>query len=151
MTLGPFPSELVNDPQFDELVGRLCSHPQMYVNPVSFGAVCAYLDGFNAARNGGPLIGFQPWLVVRAKDGNNLHWQGLARRLLPTVADDVALPVEERAIRALGRLIAEYLEYRRTNGLTKVFNDYSRWLLRRSWYTGPLRRKPEEGSDYGRG
>jgi hypothetical protein len=139
MALGPFRSEQVYDPQFEELVGSICVRPGMYVHPVSFGAVCAYLDGFDAARSGGPLMGLQPWLVVRANGGNNLHWTGLAQRQLPALPGDGELTAEERSIRALGRLLGEFFEYRRANGLTKVFRDYARWLLRRSWYTGPLR------------
>jgi hypothetical protein len=100
---------------------------------------CAYLDGFNTARSGGPLLGFQQWLVVRANDGNNLHWSALARRLLPDDPAGAESSDEERAVRALGRLLGEFLEYRRANGITKVFHEYTRWLLRRSWYTGPLR------------
>jgi hypothetical protein len=70
--LGPLPSEQVHDPQFEWLVDNICARPQMYVTPATFGAVCAYLSGFDAARNGGPLVGLHPWLVVRAGDGNSL-------------------------------------------------------------------------------
>jgi hypothetical protein len=140
MTLDPFPSELVYDPEFERLVGAICLRPGMHVSPPTYGAVCAYLTGFNAARSGGPLVGLQQWLVVRANTGNNLHWSGLARQQLASDPADAELPDEERAIRALGRLLAEFLEYRRANGVTKVFHEYARWLLRRSWYTGPLRR-----------
>ncbi len=137
MAMGPFPTEQIHDPQFEELVGRLCRHPSNFVNPDTFWAVCAYLDGFDAARSGGPLIGFHPWLVLRMGDGHSLHWPGLARRIVspsPGESEDVH-------ISRLGVLLAEFFEYRRTNGLTKVFRDYSKWLLRRSWYSGPLRDK----------
>ncbi len=145
MALGPFPSEQVPADDFERLVINICAHPQMYVNPPTFGAVCAYLGGFDAARNGGPLVGLHPWLVVRLGDGNNLHWSGLVRRQLPADPDDAGLSDDERDIRALGRLLGEFFAYRQTNGLTKVFRDYARWLVRRSWYTGPLR------SDHGTG
>lgn len=140
MPTEPFPSELVYDPQFEQLVGQLCLYPGMYVSPATFGAVCAYLDGFNAARSGGPLVGLQQWLVVRANTGNSLHWSGLAQDLAADHPADAELKDEERAIRALGRLLAAFFDYRRENGVTKVFHEYARWLLRRSWYTGPIRR-----------
>jgi hypothetical protein len=149
MALGPFPSELVHDPQFEQLVGAICLRPGMYITPPTFGGVCAYLDGFNAARSGGPLIGLQQWLVVRANTGNNLHWSGLARQQLADDAADAELPDEDRTIRALGRLLAEFFEYRRANGVTKVFQEYARWLLRRSWYTGPLRRGSVQDAEPG--
>lgn len=140
MALGPFPSEQVYDPQFEDLVATICRHPAMYVSPATFAGVCAYLCGFDAARSGGPLMGLHQWLVVRANDGNNLAWPGLAHRLLSADVIDADLPEDEWEIRALGRLLAEFFEFRRANGITKVFHDYARWLLRRSWYTGPLRR-----------
>jgi len=85
-------------------------------------------------------MGFHAWLVVRANEGNNLTWPALAQRQLPVHTDDAELPEDDRAVRALGRLLAEFFEYRRANGMAKIFHDYARWLLRRSWYIGPLRR-----------
>jgi hypothetical protein len=123
--------------------------PGMYATPAIYGAVCAYLDGFNAARSGGPFLGLQQWLVVRANGGNNLVWSALARQQLPAHPEDEKLPDEERAIRALGRLLEEFFEYRRSNGLSKVFHEYARWLLRRSWYTGPLRQTRGENVEPG--
>ena len=140
MALGPFPSEQVHDSQFEELVTAICRQPAMFVAPATFGGVCAYLCGFDAARSGGPLMGLHQWLVVRANEGNNLAWPGLAHRMLPVDVIAADLTEDEREIRALGRLLAAFFEFRRTNGITKVFHDYARWLLRRSWYTGPLRR-----------
>jgi len=151
MALGPFPSEQVHDPQFEQLVANLCLRPQMYVGSTSFVAVCAYLDGFNHARSGGPLIGLQQWLVVRLNTGNNLHWAGVARQQLPHDPADAQLSEEERAVRSLGRLLAEFFEYRRANGVTKVFHEYARWLLRWSWYTGPLRRASAPDTESGDG
>jgi hypothetical protein len=131
----------VDDPQFEQLAEHICLYPGMYVSPPSFGGVCAYLDGFNAARSGAPLLGLHPWLVVRASTGNNMHWSALTRQELADDPADERLADEERAVRALGRLLAEYFEYRKKNGITKVFHNYARWLLKRSWYTGPLRQK----------
>ena len=50
--------------------------------PPSFTTVCAYIDGFNTARGGGPLLGFREWLLLKLDDGNNFHWIGLADRLI---------------------------------------------------------------------
>lgn len=141
MPFGPSQGDLPLDVLFEEMVGYLCSRPATYVHPVTLGAVCAYLDGFNTARSGGPLIGLQQWLVVRANTGDNLHWTGLVRLKLAASQDDVESRDEERYIRDLGRLLAEFFDYRRANGISKVFHEYARWLLRRSWYKGPLRRK----------
>src|SRR5262249_30234346 len=89
------------------------------------------LDGFNDARGGGPLLGLREWLVVRLNGGNNLHWVGLAKALIPEGLD------EKEGIHALGKLIEEYLRFRSENGSTKVFYDYGRWLLRKRCMTVP--------------
>lgn len=125
--------------QFRPLVQSLCQRPGMYVNPATFGSVCAYLAGFDAARDGGPLCGFREWLIVRANRGNNLVWEGLADLIL----QEESTSTEAERIRGLGQLIEEYLQYREENGLEKVYHDYARWLLRHRWYHGPLRRQPE--------
>ena len=138
-TLGPMPNELIDDPHFEQLVASLCRRPDMYVYPATFGTVCALLAGFDMARSGGPLLGFQPWLVMRRNGGNNLGWARLVELELPGNAEGDGRTADERRIEALGCLIGEFLAYRRANGLTKLFRDYSTWLLRRSWYTGPLR------------
>jgi hypothetical protein len=141
MAFGPFASEQVYDPQFEELVEKIARHPDCFVIPANFSTVCAFIDGFDMARSSGPLMGLKPWLVMRVGDGNNLHWTGLAKRICSTMLLGDGSPDEESSIRELGKLLSEFLEYRRSNGLAKIFRDYSRWLLRRSWYTGPLREK----------
>jgi hypothetical protein len=140
----PYTDERLADPEFARLVEHLCARPGMYVGAGSFSEVVAYLDGFDAGRGGAPLLGFRQWLVVRANTGNNLHWANLVKLLGPAVpTSDSAGPPEGHWIRAAGTLITEYLRYRAENGLTKVYYDYGRWLLRKRWYRGPLRKKDE--------
>jgi hypothetical protein len=145
MPLGPFRTEQVYAPEFEELVANLCLRPQLYVTPVSYGAVSGYLNGFDASRSGGPLMGLHPWLVLRADDGNSLSWSRLALRLIPSEPGDDGQPSEECTIMALGQLLGEFFAYRQSHGLTKIFSDYAGWLLQQSWYTGPLRQA--EASD----
>ena len=140
-----------HDLEFEKMVEILCTHPGMFLCPASYGAVCAYLERFDAARNGGPLVGLHQWLVVRSNGGDNRVWQALVQELVgrkfinAVLSDeelpDKELPGEELFLREVGKLFAEFFEYRRVNGITKVFHEYARWLLRRSWYKGPLRRK----------
>ena len=145
MASEPFPCEQIHDPEFEQLVGRICLHPTMYVTPATFAAVCGYLSGFNAARSGGPLVGLKQWLVVRRNGGNNLSWSGLAWEQL--AISEKGQAADEQVICALGQLLKEFFEYRRTKGITKVFHEYARWLLRKSWYTGPLRRGSETSDE----
>jgi hypothetical protein len=140
MALGPFLSEQIPDSDFEAMVSLLCRNPDMVVGRASFDTVCAYLLGFDSARSNGPLLGFQPWLVMRVNGWNNMAWPGLVERIIPPVQPDPdTLRAEHRRIEALGNVLREFLTYRRENGLTKLFSDYATWLRRRSWYTGPLR------------
>ena len=139
MPTDPLPGEQAHDRDFERLVADICARPGTYVAPVTFGSVCAYRSGFDAARSGGPMAGLHPWLVSRWGDGNNPNGTGLAGRQLPTGSDDAGLADEELAVHGLGLLLGEFFEFRRANGLTKPFHDYAQWLLAQEWYTGPLR------------
>jgi hypothetical protein len=130
----------MRDPAFEEMVQSICARPGVWVIPPSFATVCAYIDGFNSARGGGPLLGFREWLVLKLDDGNNLHWIGLADRLISGDEHSEGGGQEQRIL-ALGRLIGDYLRERDKDGITKVYYDYGRWLLRRRWYNGPLRKQ----------
>jgi hypothetical protein len=86
MTLEPFQNEQVHDPEIECLVESLCARPSMYATTVTYGAVCAYLCGFDAARSGGPLVGLHQWLVVRHRTarrgaGHPVAWQAACRVL----------------------------------------------------------------------
>jgi hypothetical protein len=52
-------------------------------------------------------------------------------------------------IRELGILLNEFFKYRSIVGLEKVFHDYARWLLRKKWYSGPLREKTKNKEQNG--
>jgi hypothetical protein len=90
-------------------------------------------------------MGLHPWLVLKADDGNNLHWSGLALRLLPFEPGGDEQASEKRAILALGELLGQFFAYRRAQGLAKIFTEYARWLLQQGWYSGPL--EPSEATD----
>jgi len=133
---------------FSELVVSICKRAGMYVYPSTFWGVCAFIDGFNAARDEGPLNGFREWLVVLRKGGDNFHWIGLVETVLdiPSGAmtremNGMTKEQHETAIALLGGLFTKFFEHRAQNGVTKIHYDYARWLLRQGWYDGPLRVK----------
>jgi hypothetical protein len=111
---------------FRTLAQAVIQRPQMYVHPVTFGAVCAYLSGFDAACEGGPLCGFREWLLVRVKGWGNLSWQGLIER----IGTQGAQLAEDQAIRGLGELLEEFFQHRDQVGLPQVFHEYTQWLDR---------------------
>jgi hypothetical protein len=137
----PFPTELIPDAGFGSMISHLCSRPALYIGRNDFNAVVAYIDGFNVARGNAPLLGFREWLVVKANTGNNLHWAGLVKLLVPLPEKESEVTQDGFWIVAAGNLIAEYLAYRNANGITKVYYKYARWLLRKKWYRGPLRNR----------
>jgi hypothetical protein len=117
----------------------------MHVAPAKLDTVMAYLRGFDVARDGGPLCGLREWLIVRLNEGNNQVWEGLVTRLFPAVAEQVGYQPGEEAsrIRALGAVLEVFFQYRREQGLTKIFHDYGKWLLKHRWYNGPVRQKQD--------
>jgi hypothetical protein len=141
----PHPAETFVDLQFEEFVQNLCLRPGMYVYPASFGTVCAFLDGFNEGRGSGPLLGFREWLVVRNNGQDNVMWQGIVARELGIPTNEFTNETDTESIRSLGRLLANYFQIRKENGITKIYYDYGNWLLRKDWYEGPLRKKASEG------
>lgn len=131
---------------FEDLAAKVCKRPGMFVGCDSFAAVCAYLHGFDVARDEGPLMGFHPWMVLRQDAGNNVAWEGLvlSEAIGPMPGCDIAeLSPEQnrRCVQKLGELLAEFFEDRRRRLVTGILHDYAKWLLRKKWYDGPLRRK----------
>src|ERR1041385_6974806 len=128
--------------EFEELAVNLCKRPGMYVGCESFAAVCAYLDGFDRARDEGPLMGFHQWMVLRQGSGNNVHWAGLlcAEEREHKGADvaDLSLEQNRRCIDTLGKLLVEVFEERRRRSVTGILHEYAKWLLRKKWYRGPF-------------
>jgi len=137
---GPFVNR-----QFESLVEHLCTRTSMYVSRSTYDTVCAYLNGYDQGAGGVPLAGFEQWLTVRVGDDNSCAWQGLARERFKPVPADSELSVDKRDSLALGRLLAEFFEYRRTNGVVKIHYEYATWRLSRPWYDGPLRKN--QGDD----
>jgi hypothetical protein len=82
------------------------------------------------------------WLASRSGSssapakGNNLAWTGLAKLEIVARFQQAQEPSPEQMIQGLGQLLAEFFEYRHANGITKIFHEYAKWLLRKSWVHG---------------
>ncbi|HSK01521.1 MAG TPA: hypothetical protein VK932_09780, partial [Kofleriaceae bacterium] len=86
------------------------------------------------ACEGGVLVGFHEWMVVRLDAGSNLHWSALVLHAAFPSAKDVhkavrASPKAQRhAIDTLFELLAEYDDARtKQDGLKAIFLAYDRW------------------------
>jgi len=93
------------------------------------------------ARDGGPLIGFREWLVVQYQGADNVYWTGLVEMVLGITDEQLAAQDQKEILVQLSDLMEEFFAYRKANGVVAIFDDYRRWLLRHSWYDGPLRKK----------
>jgi hypothetical protein len=114
----------------------------MYFPKIEFNAVAAFVDGFNLATNGGLLVGFREWLVVRLGYGNNLRWEGLVLRLTFPETESPGGQLhrtdnQNRAVQSLFTLLEAFLQERESaDSLRRIFLRYEGWLKRQDWY-GP--------------
>lgn len=130
--------------ELPELIQDIGLRPGLYVIGPYFSAVCAFITGYNHARDGGPLAGWREWLIVRFGGGNNLLWEKLVEILIEAEAapaDPPAADPDATRLRAMAALFAEFFRDREAMGVTKIHHDYAKWLLRQRWYDGPLRKE----------
>jgi hypothetical protein len=130
---------------FEALAANLCKRPGMYVGCETFAAVCAYLSGFDAARDNGPLGCFRAWMVLRRGYGHNTGWEWLvvdeAIGSLP--GRDLAEIKQEQdklCVKKLGDLLGEFFEERRRRLQMSILSDYVKWLRRKRLYDSILPR-----------
>lgn len=116
------------DKEFAELVEHLCRYPGMHVAPATLETVLAILDGYDQGHSNGLLAGFREWLVIQGDGWDNMYWTGLVRVRLRK-RDDLKHDMEQNheMIRSLGNLLAEFFQYRRSVGITKLHSDYEQW------------------------
>jgi hypothetical protein len=117
-------------------------HPGMHFHKVEFDLLAAFINGFNLGGNGGLLVGFHEWLVVKLGYGNNLPWDALVLRLTFPEAESPSTQLlqsdnQKRAVESLFGLLESFLkESEAADGLRKIFLRYEGWLKRQDWY-GP--------------
>jgi hypothetical protein len=118
----------------------------MYVAPATFSGVCAFIDGFNLARDHGPLQGFREWMVVRLRTGDNFHWPRLVEMALNHPADGLSTQENIDAIARFGVLMEEFFAHRERNGTAAIYHDYARWLSKQTWYNRPLKKSKRKSA-----
>ena len=120
-------------PHVLEMVRRC---PGMYLRRVDFDVAVAFVHGFNVATNGGLLVGFREWLIVRLNGGNNLDWSQLLLRIDPSErVGDPSASTEEARVAFLFSTLDEFLaERERPTGMRSIFVRYDDWLRAQDWY-----------------
>ena len=123
--------------QFAEIQAR----PEMYFQAPTYDAACALVLGYDLALDGGVLVGFREWLIVRLNFGNNLAWPVLAlHAAFPQSTDpremlESDIEKQKQAITVLFQLISEFDDLRQApDGLRRIYCEYERWLLKQPWY-----------------
>ena len=114
---------------------NLRKNPAGYLPEKSFVAVVSFLLGYDASCQGGLLLGFHEWLVVRQNFGDNLHWSATVLFLSFPAAeslDDARMKSREEpdiAIGTLFDLISEFSGIRqKRNGLQEIFSQHKKWM-----------------------
>jgi hypothetical protein len=126
---------------FRQFLENFHRRPGMFIPWVKYQSIVAFVTGFDAACDGGPLTGFEEWLIPRAGQGNNLAWPGLVLHIAFPDASDPSHVVsstpetEKHAIDVLFRTIFEFDDYRsKANGLRRIYLEYEHWLRGQDWY-----------------
>ena len=121
--------------QYRELFEGVRTRTSMYLLDETYAEAAALVLGYDLACEGGVLVGFREWLVVRLDFGSNLHWGALVlHAAFPSTRDPqqavAANPKAQRhAIDTLFGLLTEYDQIRtRQDGLKDIFLAYDRWL-----------------------
>lgn len=112
------------------LADCVCLRPGMYVGCEKFAAVCAYLAGFDAARDGEPLLGFHPWLVLRARGGDNVGWPWLVIREAlgqTRTLDELDGDDDRLCIAKLRELLKLFQDERKHRSAESIFDEYHQW------------------------
>lgn len=111
----------------------LRARPGMQLPSPTFGAVVAFVIGYDAASAGSFLEGFREWLIVKLEGGSNLWWPALVVELMSSATgDQLSRPSweeeDDKATDFLFETIEEFLAYRETNGIRIILDEYSSWL-----------------------
>jgi hypothetical protein len=112
--------------------------PSMYLPVASHDAVVAYVLGYDAATQGGLLVGFREWLIVKLQDGNNLAWPALVLEM--TRRDRAQRPApenaESHAVEVMNATLEQFASERNARGgLRRIYAAYETWLRQQEWYT----------------
>ena len=126
---------------FEELVPKVCRKTGMYLSSSTFRSVTAFLEGYDMARDGGPLVGFREWLVVRYQGADNIGWTRLSEMVLEITDEQLAAENQEQILLQLSGLMEEFFAYRKAHGVAVIFDDYRLWLVKKGWYDRPPRKK----------
>lgn len=123
----------------DSVIKFMMERPSMFLTSVTFDTVTAYLSGYDAAKNGGLLIGLREWAISKLRFGNNLVWPSLMYQLIfpgrTSSSNTIENADQQRAVESLFQLLREFFNERDSrDGLRQIYLRYSTWLESQEWY-----------------
>ena len=119
-------------------LASVLKRPSMYLPTASYDAVVTYLLGYDAATQGGLLVGLREWLIVKLRDGNNLAWPALVLDLMQRVRsrESTVDDAEKRAVAFLHETLEQFFSERDARGgMRRIYGMYEAWLRQQEWYT----------------
>jgi hypothetical protein len=121
-----------------EVLANLRKRPGMYLYPVTYDIAAAFVDGYDTATQGGLLVGFREWLVVKLDEKSNLAWPARVIDLMQrtTGMKELKSPDNHKAaIEFLFATLDQFLDERdEWGGMRRIYVAYERWLHRQDWY-----------------
>jgi hypothetical protein len=121
-------------------LGLFFKHPEMFIQRMNFDTVGAFIQGFDSACNGGVLVGFREWLIVKLEHGNNLVWPELFLRFAFPESDapsteELPKADQKHLIGLLFETIEAFCDERdMIGGLQQIYLRYHTWLQTQNWY-----------------
>jgi hypothetical protein len=70
-----------------DLFLTVCKKPRMYLQSERYESVCAFIEGYDMALQGAPLVVFREWLLTKGDEWNNMPWRALVRKIADTNVD----------------------------------------------------------------
>ncbi len=121
----------------------LRKRPEMYLPAVTYDAAASFVLGYDAALQGGLLLGFREWLVTQLNQGSNMSWSVLALELIrqrapASISGNTSLITDNHSadVDGLMSTIEAFLRERsQTGGARRIFAAYGQWLEQQDWYT----------------
>ncbi len=121
-----------------EALEPVFARPEMYVGAEDYERVIALVVGFDLASQGGALVGFREWLVVRNDGPANAAWpelvrDGASKASTPPPVCETGVSQREM-IGELAELLRLFMLEREKRGVRSIFLDFQGWVARQDWY-----------------
>jgi hypothetical protein len=116
-----------------DTIRSFMKRPTMFVHTLTYETATSFLLGYQTATDGGALVGFREWLVLKTGRWTSLAWPGLALyAAFPDCSDPFTeikkLDANQHAIELLFTMLNEFLDERdKHDALSHIYAKYVQW------------------------